>query len=134
MLAVADQLALVGAQRHPLGEHVVGVGEPLLRLRVGAIGEADAVLAQQLAGLGVVGDDRAVRIEQIAVPRRCCDREQAEALVDLQRLVSRGRAQQLARPPLRAALARRVADVSARHQPPAALGKKITRSAAAGPR
>src|SRR6185437_14645040 len=110
---------------------VVGVGEPLPRLRVGAIAEADAVLAEQLAGLGVVGDDRAVWIDQIAVPV-VLDREQAEALVDLQRLVSRGRAQQLARPPLGAALASRVGDVSAPHHPPAALGKKITRSAAAG--
>ena len=62
-----DQLALPGPQRHPLGEHVVGVGEPLPERRLGAIGEADAVLVQQLAGAGVVGDDRPVRVEQVAV-------------------------------------------------------------------
>ena len=41
--------ALVHPQRQPLGEHVVGVGQPLPRLRVGAVAEAHAVLGEQLA-------------------------------------------------------------------------------------
>ena len=81
--------------------------------------------------VGVVGDQRAVRVDQIAV-LALLERQQAEALVDLERLGAGGRAQQLAGPLLGAALARRVANVSASHQPPAACGKKITRSAAAG--
>jgi len=56
----ADQLVLVGAEGHPLGEDVIGVGKPLPRLGVGAVAKADAVLAEQLAGGGVVGDQRAL--------------------------------------------------------------------------
>ena len=65
----ADQPALVAAQRHPLGEDVVGVGQALAVLAVVAVGEADAVLAEQLAGREVVGDDRLVRVDQVAVGR-----------------------------------------------------------------
>ena len=42
---------LVAGERHPLGEHVVGVGQARLRDRPGQVGELDAVLAQQAAGL-----------------------------------------------------------------------------------
>src|SRR4029077_15952387 len=127
----ADQLLLVGPQRHPLGEHVVRIREPLPRLRIGSVTEAEAVLAQRPPRLRIEGDERALRIDQPAV-FALLDREQAEALVGLERVLAGRRSQELAGTLLRATLPRRVADVSASHQPPAAWGKKITRSASAG--
>src|SRR6266545_8424769 len=127
----ADQLVLVGAECHPLGEHIVGVGEPLPRLGIGTVAEADAVLAERLPGRRIECDERALRVDQPAVLAHL-DGEHPEALVGLESVLAGGRAQQLAGSLLGAALPRRVADVAAPHQPPAAWGKKITRSASAG--
>ena len=48
-VGLADQSPLVGGERHPLGEHVVGVGQPRAAERLGQVGERHAVLVQQLA-------------------------------------------------------------------------------------
>src|SRR3954466_13229528 len=122
---------LVGTERHPLGEDGVGVREPLPRLGIGSIAEAHAVLAEQLPAGGVVSDQGPMRVDQVAV-LGVLDGEQTEALVYLERLIARGRPEQVACPLLGPALARRVSNVSAPHQPPAAWGKKITRSALSG--
>jgi hypothetical protein len=49
---VGDQTTLVGGERHPLGEHVIGVGQPRAAVGPGEIGEGDAVLVQQPPVLG----------------------------------------------------------------------------------
>ena len=59
--------ALVAGQRHPLGEHVVGVRQARASVRPRLVGERDAVLVEQAVGLGQVGDDRPVRIDQVGV-------------------------------------------------------------------
>src|SRR4051794_41236966 len=53
-----DQPALVALERHPLGEDVIGIGEPARAVRLGLVRELDAVLVEQAAGLREVGDDR----------------------------------------------------------------------------
>src|SRR4051794_14661809 len=62
-----DQAALVAVERHPLGEHVVGVGKSCRAVRARLVGELDAVLVQEAAGLREVGDDRLVRVDQVGV-------------------------------------------------------------------
>src|SRR4051812_40265031 len=42
-----DQAALVALERHPLGQHVVGVGQPRGAARLGLVGELDAVLVEE---------------------------------------------------------------------------------------
>ena len=49
-VGLADQPPLVGGQRHPLGEHVVGVGQPGAAVGPRVVRERDAVLVEQLAG------------------------------------------------------------------------------------
>src|SRR4051794_13369759 len=44
-----DQAPLVALERHPLGEHVVGVREPRRAVGLGLVGELDAVLVEQPA-------------------------------------------------------------------------------------
>src|SRR5690348_18420098 len=51
----ADQAPLVALERHPLGEHVVGVRKPAGSERARLVGELDAVLVEQAAGLRQVG-------------------------------------------------------------------------------
>ena len=63
------QPPLVAGQRHPLRQHVVGVGQPRAAVRPRLVGELDAVLAEQPAGLRQVGDDRLVRVDQVGVRR-----------------------------------------------------------------
>ncbi len=46
---LADQPPLVARQRHPLGQHVVGVGQTRAAVGPGLVGERHAVLAEQLA-------------------------------------------------------------------------------------
>ena len=67
---VGDQPALVRPQRHPLGEHVVGVRQPRAPVRSRVVGERDAVLAQQRPRPRHVGDDRLVRVDQVGVRAR----------------------------------------------------------------
>src|SRR5437879_2126147 len=42
-----DQPALVARQRHPLGQHVIGVRQPRAAVRARLVGERDAVLVEQ---------------------------------------------------------------------------------------
>ncbi len=51
-VGVGDQRSLVGRERHPLGEHVVGVGQARAAKRFGAVGELHAVLVEHRAVLG----------------------------------------------------------------------------------
>ena len=67
MFARRDQALLVAGQRHPLGQHVVGVRQPRAAVGARLVGERDAVLVEQLAGLRQVGDDRLVRVDQVGV-------------------------------------------------------------------
>src|SRR5437899_1311430 len=46
-VGVGDQALLVAGEGHPLGQHVVGVGEPGAPVGSALVGELDAVLAQQ---------------------------------------------------------------------------------------
>ena len=46
-----DQAPLVAGQRHPLRQHVVGVGQPRAAVGPRLVGELDAVLVEQLARL-----------------------------------------------------------------------------------
>ena len=66
---LGDQALLVALERHPLGEHVVGVGQPRRAVGPRLVRELDAVLVQQPAGLRQVGDDRLVRVDQVGVRR-----------------------------------------------------------------
>ena len=66
-VGLGDDPALVALERHPLGEHVVGVGQARRAVRARLVGELDAVLVQQPAGLRQVGDDRLVRVDQVGV-------------------------------------------------------------------
>src|SRR6185503_9873815 len=66
-VGAADHAVLVGGERHPLGEHVVGCGEPMAAAVAGEVGELDAVFAEQLPGLGHVGHDRLVRVDEVGV-------------------------------------------------------------------
>ena len=66
-VGLGDQAPLVALQRHPLGEHVVGVGQPRRAVRARLVRELDAVLVEQLAGLRQVGHDRLVRVDQVGV-------------------------------------------------------------------
>ena len=66
-VGLADQALLVALERHPLGEHVVGVGQPRRAERARLVRELDAVLVEQLAGLRQVGDDRLVRVDEVGV-------------------------------------------------------------------
>ena len=71
-VGVADQRGRSSArQRHPLGEHVVGVGQPRLPQppRRGR-GSATQYSLSSSPLRGVVGDDRPVRVDQVAVARR----------------------------------------------------------------
>src|SRR3954463_11372088 len=60
-----DQAALVALERHPLREYVVRVRQAGRPVRLGLVGELDAVLVEQAAGLRQVGDDRLVRVDQV---------------------------------------------------------------------
>ena len=115
-----DQPALVAGQRHPLGQHVVGVGQPRAAVRPRVVGEGDAVLVEQPVRLRQVGDDRPVRIDQVGVRRAAgqrptpgpaavaCDApdaDEAEVAVHRPLLVVDARAQQRPRALLGAALA-----------------------------
>ena len=64
-----DQPPLVAGQRHPLGQHVVGVGQARAAVGPGLVGEVDAVLVQQPARLRQVADDRLVRVDEVGVRR-----------------------------------------------------------------
>src|SRR2546422_740352 len=66
-VGVVDQAALVGRQRHPLGEHVVGVGQPRAAVGSRVVREGDAVLVEQQTAVRDEGDDRPVRIDQVGV-------------------------------------------------------------------
>src|SRR3954469_3562118 len=46
-----DQAAFVALERHPLGQHVVGVRQTGAAVRLGLVRELDAVLVQEAAGL-----------------------------------------------------------------------------------
>ena len=76
-VGAGDQAAFVALERHPLGEHVVGVGQPRAAVRLGLVRELDAVLVEQAAGLRQVGHDRLVRVDQVRV------RDAAELLVQV---------------------------------------------------
>ena len=118
-VGLGDQVVLDAAQGHPLGEHVVG-----RRQALAVVVEADAVLGQQLAGLGVVGDQRAVRIDEVGVA--------GVAAGDARRSRAarrpRSRARRRPRASARAPAPRPRPSLSPR--PPG--GKKITRSASRG--
>ena len=117
-----DQAALVALERHPLGEHVVGVRQPRGPVRLGLVGELDAVFVQQPAGLRQVGDDRLVGIDQVRVrhPAQVLvgargravdpapDPDQAQVAVHLPLFLVHARPQQLTCALLGAALAARV--------------------------
>src|SRR3954454_14195394 len=64
---LVDEAPLVALQGHPLGEDVVRVGQPRRAVGPRLVRELDAVLVQQPAGLWQVGDDRAVRVDQVGV-------------------------------------------------------------------
>ena len=64
-----DQVLLVAGERHPLGQHVVGVGQARAAVGPRLVGELDAVLVEQLAGLREVGDDRPVGVDEVGVRR-----------------------------------------------------------------
>ena len=66
-VGLGDQAALVALQRHPLGEHVVGVGQAGGAVGARLVRELDAVLVEQLAGLREVGEDRLVGVDQVGV-------------------------------------------------------------------
>src|SRR3954452_7506814 len=116
-----DEAVLVAGQGHPLGQHVVGVGQAGRAVGARLVGERDAVLAQQLARLRQVGDDGLVRVDQVRVRRagaggdraaalgpgsqRAPDADEAELAVHLPLLVVDAGAQELARALLGAALA-----------------------------
>src|SRR3954463_288713 len=55
-----DQMALVAGQRHPLGEDVVAVRKARAAVGARLVGERDAVLVQQRAGLRQGGGERAL--------------------------------------------------------------------------
>ena len=75
-IRLGDQVVLAAAQRHPLGEDIVG-----RRQALAVVLEADAVLGQKLTGLRVVGDQRPVRVDQVRVARVAPrDRDVAELL------------------------------------------------------
>src|SRR3954469_6661039 len=190
-VGLVDEAVLVAGQRHPLGEHVVGVGEPCAAVGPGLVRERDAVLVEQLAGLREVGDDRLVRVDEVRVRRagerreraapgraggeRAPDPDEAEVAVHLPLLVVDAGAQERAGALLGAALAARGVggdrhagaagalapppplqpghgdlpqqrhdhderaaegedhgDAAPGYRPPAARGKKITRSASRG--
>src|SRR3954470_8918080 len=108
-----DQAPLVALERHPLGEHVVGVREPRRAVGLGLVGELDAVLVEQPAGLRQVGDDRLVRVDEVGVwdaaqllveRLRAPDPDEPEVAVHLPLLVVDARPDQLAGALLGAAL------------------------------
>ena len=66
-VGLGDQAPLVALERHPLGQHVVGVRQPRGAVRARLVRELDAVLVEQLAGLRQVGDDRLVRVDEVGV-------------------------------------------------------------------
>src|SRR3954470_13148327 len=47
----ADEAPLVALERHPLGQHVVGVRQPRGAVGLRLVGELDAVLVEQAGGL-----------------------------------------------------------------------------------
>ena len=120
-VGLGDQAALVALQRHPLGEHVVGVGQAGGAVRARLVRELDAVLVEQLAGLREVGEDRLVGVDQVGVGHAAevaagvrGDRagglaaphaEEAEVAVHRPLLLVDAAAQELAGALLRAALA-----------------------------
>src|SRR5215210_1980600 len=116
-VGLGDDPPLVTLQRHPLREHVVGVGQAWRAVRAGLVREFDAVLVQQPAGLGQVGDDRLVRIDQVGVVDAAQvarplgvglaapDAQEPEVAVHRPLLVVHARLEQLARTLLGAALA-----------------------------
>src|SRR3954454_13075233 len=57
-VGLGDQPPLVALERHPLGQHVVGVGQAGGAVGAGLVRELDAVLVEQLAGLRQGGQDR----------------------------------------------------------------------------
>src|SRR4051812_41490563 len=100
-----DQAPLVALERHPLGEHVVGIRQPRGAVGLGLVRELDAVLVEQAAGLRQVGDDRLVRVDQVGVRDaaqllverlRAPDPDEPEVAVHLPLLLVHARAQQLA--------------------------------------
>ena len=116
----AIRRSLVAGERHPLGQHVVGVGQPRAAVGPRLVRELDAVLVEQLARLRQVGDDRLVGVDQVGVRRAAGSRPPARALAAPQtrmkprsRYISHSssltqRAQELAGALLGAALAARV--------------------------
>src|SRR5829696_1748982 len=119
-VGLGDQAPLVALERHPLGQHVVGVRQPRGAVRAGLVRELDAVLVEQTAGLRQVGHDRAVRVDevrvrgaaQVARERRLAvaalatpDADEPEVAVHLPLLVVHARLQELAGALLGAALA-----------------------------
>src|SRR3954454_19621267 len=115
-----DQTPLIALERHPLGEYVVGVREPRRAVGLGLVGELDAVLVEQPAGLRQVGDDRLVRVDEVGVRDaaqllverlRAPDPDEPEVAVHLPLLVVDARSQELAGALLGAALAAGVVGV-----------------------
>ena len=131
---LGDDPALVALQRHPLREHVVGVGQARRAVRTRLVGELDAVLVQQPARLRQVGDDRLVRVDQVGVVDAAQvartvgirlaapDAQEPEVAVHRPLLLVHARLQQLARALLGAALAAGVV-----------RGAEIARAAALAP-
>src|SRR3954454_2883693 len=54
-VGAGDQATLVALERHPLGQHVVGVRQPGRAVGLGLVRKLDAVLVQEPAGLRQVG-------------------------------------------------------------------------------
>src|SRR5665213_1104111 len=113
------QAALVGGQRHPFREDVIGRRQPARAVRALAVGELDAVFAEQARALRDVGDDRLVRVDQVGVGRHAVavsrtgaavapHAQEAEIAVHLPVLVVDARAQKLAGALFGAALTARV--------------------------
>src|SRR5215212_6240473 len=101
-----DQAVLVAGQRHPLGQHVVGVGQAGRAVGAAQVRELDAVLVEQLARLGDERDNRLVGVDEVGVavapPPHA---QEAEVAVHRPLLVVDAAAQELAGALLGAALA-----------------------------
>src|SRR4029077_12223040 len=107
---VRDQPVLIGCQRHPLRQHIVGIGQSRAPVRPRVVGERNAVLAQQRSRSRHVRDDRLVRGDQggISAPGASVYAQKPEIAIHRPLLLVHAGAQQLARTLLGTTLPARV--------------------------
>ena len=136
-VGAADHAILVGGERHPLGEHVVGGGQAVPPAAPVRSGNSTQYSLQQLATPRDVGDDRLVRVDQVGVGGGvggpavglapgvlAADPDEAEVAVHGPLLVVDARAQQLAGALLGAALAAGVVERSSSSGPTRAARRR----------